>query len=119
MNDESEIPIAAAPTPTPTPTPAPAPAIEVKVLSCGQCESPVVSTAGECTTCGTPVSGTELPYIARQEAGPDITGMLKWWGIWSLGVWALAGFSFGIVSSIAVSIVSAIYLFRILRAYYR
>jgi hypothetical protein len=36
-----------------------------------------------------------------------------------LGVWALAGFSFGIVSSIAVSVVSAIYLFRILRAYYR
>lgn len=93
--------------------------VEVNVLSCMQCESPVVSTAGQCPSCGTPVSGKEFPYISRQAAGPDIGGLFKWWGIWSLGVWALAGFSFGIISSMALTAVSAVYLFRILRAYYR
>ena len=111
MNNESEFPTAAAP--------APAPETQVKVLGCEQCESPVVATAGECAACGAPLSGTELPYIAHQAAGPDFAGLFKWWGIWCLGVWALAGFSFGMASSIAVSAVSAVYLFRILRAYYR
>jgi hypothetical protein len=110
MNDESEIPGTAAP--------APAPEKQVRVLSCMQCESPVVSTAGQCQTCGTALSGDEFPYMPRQAAGPDINGLLKWWVIWCLGVWALAGFSFGIISSFLVSAVSAVYLVRILRAYY-
>ena len=92
---------------------------EVLVVSCVNCESPVVSTAGKCSTCGTPVTGKEFPYIVRQEASPDVQGLFKWWGIWSLAVWALAGFSFGVTSSIAFTAVSAVYLFRILRAYYR
>ncbi|MCZ6831973.1 MAG: hypothetical protein O7F73_20775 [Gammaproteobacteria bacterium] len=111
MNEESETFGAAAPSP--------APEKRLQVLSCMECESPVLSTAGECPTCGTPVSGKEFPYSTRQAAGPDIRGLFKWWGIWSLGVWALSGFSFGIMSSTALSVVSAIYLLRIMRAYYR
>jgi hypothetical protein len=92
---------------------------EVLVVSCINCESPVVSSAGKCVTCGTPVTGKEFPYIARQAARPDIKGLFKWWGIWSLGVWALAGFSFGAISSSIFTAVCIVYLFRILRAYYR
>jgi hypothetical protein len=97
----------------------PAPDNQLRVLSCMECESPVVSTASECPTCGTPVSGKEFPYMTAQAAGPDIRGLFKWWGIWSLGVWAVSGFSFGIMSWTALSVVSAIYLLRIMRAYYR
>ncbi len=79
----------------------------------------MISTAGECPACGAPVSGKEFPYMTRQAAGPDIRGLFKWWGIWCLGVWALSGFSFGILSWTALSVVSAIYLLRIMRAYYR
>ena len=75
--------------------------------------------AAACTACGTPVSGKEFPYVLAQSAAPDIPGMLKWWGIWSLAIWALAGFSFGKASSLLFTGVSALYLFRILRAYYR
>jgi len=72
-----------------------------------------------CSTCGTPVTGKEFPYILSQEAAPDVLGLCKWWGIWSFVVWALAGFSFGVTSSLLFTGLSAIYLFRILRAYYR
>ena len=97
---------------------APAPE-SVQVLSCINCQSPVASTASACPDCGTPLSGKEFPYIIQRSTTPDIPGLLKWWGIWSLAIWALGGFSFGIGSSIAFTFVSMIYLVRILRAYYR
>jgi hypothetical protein len=111
MNNENETPAAAAP--------AAAAEKQVRVLGCLQCESPVVATAGACPTCGVPLSGGEFPYQSRQQAGPDIRGLFKWWGIWSLGIWALSGFSLEVVSTTAISAASAVYLLRILRAYYR
>lgn len=91
----------------------------VQIVSCVNCEGPVPSTAAACTACGTPLGGKEFAYIHRQEAGPDIPGLFKWWGIWSVGIWALSGFSLGIGSSLMLTLVSGIYLVRILRAYYR
>ncbi len=91
----------------------------VQVVSCANCEAPVMANIGACPSCGTPLGGKEFPYIPRQAAGPDIPGLFKWWGIWSVGIWALSGFSFGIRSSILLTFVSTIYLIRILRAYYK
>lgn len=92
---------------------------KLRVLSCRQCQGPVMQDAHSCMACGTPVNGKEFPYIMQQAASPDIRGLLKWWGIWAALVWAGAGFSFGVTSSLLFTGVSAIYLFRILRAYYR
>lgn len=111
MNEESETIAATAP--------ARAAEKRVQVLGCLQCESPVVSTAGECPACGTPLSGGEIAYMSRQTTGPDIHGLFKWWAIWCLGVWAVSSFSLGLVSWTAVSAVSAVYLLRIMRAYFR
>jgi hypothetical protein len=111
MNDESETAAATAPTA--------APEKRVHVLGCLQCESPVVFTTGVCPACGTPLSGGEVGYMSRQAAGPNIRGLFKWWGIWCLGVWAVSGFSMGLVSWTALSAVSAVYLLRIMRAYFR
>ncbi len=108
MNEEAQA--QAAPVPEPEP---------VHVLSCISCQSPVASTVGACLDCGTPLSGKEFPYIIQRLTTPDIPGLLKWWGIWSVAIWALGGFSFGIGSSITFTFVSMIYLVRILRAYYR
>lgn len=89
------------------------------LVCCLQCDGPVLSNAAACTACGMAPTGKEFPYILQQPVTPDIAGMCKWWAIWCVGVWALAGFSLGIVSSLLVTAVSAVYLFRILRAYYR
>ena len=93
-------------------------AAEVRVLSCITCEGPVPSNLQKCLACGTPLTGKEFVYVARREAGPDVGGLLKWWAIWSIVVLALGGFSFGIGSSIAFTLVTMVYLFRILRAYF-
>jgi len=90
----------------------------VKVLSCINCQGPVASSAGKCFACGAPLSGREFDYVSRQDAGPDIPGLFKWWGIWSFGIFLAGGFSFGIGASIAFTAISLIYLIRILRAYY-
>ena len=68
----------------------------VKLLGCITCDGPVASTVSQCNACGSPLSGKELKYIARHKPGPDIQGMLKWWGIWSLGIFALGGFNFSV-----------------------
>lgn len=99
--------------------PANAEAADIKVLACVQCEGPVPSNSPKCYTCGAPVTGKEFAYIPRQAAGPDIPGMIKWWAILSSGVFALGGFSFGIGSSLAFTVITLVYLIRILRAYYR
>ena len=91
---------------------------DIKVLACIQCEGPVPSSATRCYNCGAPLTGKEFAYIPRQVAGPDINGMIKWWAILSVGVFALGGFSFGIGSSIAFTAITLVYLIRILRAYY-
>lgn len=91
---------------------------EIKVLTCVQCEGPVPSNAPKCYTCGAPLTGKEFAYIPRQVSGPDIQGMIKWWAILSVGVFALGGFSFGIGSTLAFTAITLVYLIRILRAYY-
>ena len=95
----------------------PDPAASVKVLSCASCASPVASTAAKCFTCGSPVTGKEFQYIAQQKGGPDIQGLLKWWCIWSLGIFALGGFSFEVAPTLAIIAVSIVYLLRVFRAY--
>jgi hypothetical protein len=75
--------------------------------------------APACKACSSPVTGKEFPYIAAQPATADIPGLIKWWGIWCLAIWALSGFSLGVTTSLLFSGVSLIYLVRILRAYYR
>lgn len=90
---------------------------EIRVLACVNCHGPVPSNLPKCYTCGTPLTGKEFIYVARQEAGPDIVGMVKWWAILSVGVFALGGFSFGVGSSIAFTIITVFYLIRIMRAY--
>ncbi len=91
---------------------------DIKVLACVQCGGPVPSNATNCYNCGAPLTGKEFAYIPHQAAGPDIRGMIKWWAILSIGVFALGGFSFGIGSSIAFTVLTLVYLIRILRAYY-
>jgi hypothetical protein len=78
-----------------------------------------MTDAGTCRSCGTPLSGTEFRYVPKQETGPDIPGLIKWWIIWSLAVFVLSGFSWGRVSSLLFALVSTVYLVRILRAVYR
>ena len=93
-------------------------ATQVKVLSCTHCEGPVAANAGKCFACGAPLTGKEFAYIARRPAGPDIQGMVKWWAILSVVIFALGGFSFGIGSSIAFSALTLVYGIRIARAYF-
>lgn len=90
----------------------------IKVLACIQCEGPVASNAAKCVACGAPLTGKEFPYISRRPAGPDIAGMIKWWAILSVVIFALGGFSFGIGSSIAFSALTLVYGVRILRAHF-
>ncbi len=90
----------------------------IKVLACVQCGGPVPSNAAKCYNCGAALTGKEFLYIPQQAAGPDIQGMIKWWAILSVGVFALGGFSFGIGSSLAFTAITLVYLIRILRAYY-
>lgn len=92
-------------------------AATVQVLSCISCAGPVASSAAKCFACGSPVTGKEFKYVARQQDGPDIQGMLKWWGIWSLGIFALGGFAFDIGPTLAIIAVSMVYIIRLLRAY--
>lgn len=75
--------------------------------------------ASACAACNTPVSGKEFPYIVQHPASADIPGLVKWWAIWCLVIWGLAGFSLGVISSLIFTGVSLVYLVRILRAYYR
>jgi hypothetical protein len=89
-----------------------------KVLACAACDSPVLAEATACRACGKALSGKEYPYILQREAGPDIPGLVKWWGIWSLVIWALSGFSLGVTTSLLFAGVSFVYLMRILRACY-
>ena len=91
---------------------------EVKVLSCINCEGPVASNVGKCFACGSPLTGKEFPYIHRQPAGPDITGMVKWWAILSILIFAVGGFSFGVGSTLAFAVLTLFYGVRILRAYF-
>ena len=91
---------------------------EIRVMSCTQCAGPVPSNADKCVACGFPVSGKEVPYIPMRPASPDINGMIKWWGIFSVAIFALGGFSFGIGSTLAFSTLTLVYGVRILRAYY-
>jgi hypothetical protein len=95
---------------------APASDNRVKVFSCANCDGPVASSADKCFACGAPLTGKEFPYIARRPASPDIAGMVKWWAIFSVVVFALGGFSFGIGSMIAFSALTLVYGIRILRA---
>lgn len=90
----------------------------VKVLSCTNCDGPVASSAAQCFACGTPVTGKEFAYVSRRPAGPNIVGMIKWWAVLSFLVFALGGFSFGIGSSIAFTVITLVYGIRVLRAYY-
>jgi hypothetical protein len=90
----------------------------VKVLSCINCDGPVASSAEKCFACGSPVTGKEFPYVPRRPAGPDIAGMIKWWAILSVLVFAVGGFSFGIGSSIAFTVITLVYGIRVLRAYF-
>ena len=93
-----------------------APEVEVKVLSCANCDGPVASNSGKCFACGSPLTGKEFPYIPRRPASPDVAGMVKWWAIFSVLIFALGGFSFGIGSSIAFSVLTLVYGVRIMRA---
>lgn len=90
----------------------------IRVLACINCGGPVPSNAAKCYQCGSPLTGKEFTYIAQQAAGPDIAGMVKWWAVLSVIVFALGGFSFGVGSSIAFTVVTLVYMVRILRAYY-
>jgi hypothetical protein len=91
---------------------------EVKVLGCINCEGPVASSSGKCFACGSPLTGREFPYIHRQPAGPDISGMVKWWAIFSVLIFAVGGFSFGVGSTLAFAGLTTVYGVRILRAYF-
>ncbi len=91
---------------------------EIRVLACVNCGGPVASNASKCHACGAPLTGKEFAYIPRQEPGPDIAGMLKWWAILSVVVFALGGFSFGVANSMAFTVITMVYMIRILRAYY-
>ena len=91
---------------------------EVKVLSCTNCEGPVASTAGKCFACGFPLTGKEFAYIHKLPSGPDITAMVKWWAIFCGLAIAIGGFSFGMGTNLAVTIISMVYGVRVLRAYF-
>ena len=93
-------------------------AAEIKVLSCISCQGPVPSNVEKCYTCGAPLTGKEFPYVAIHPAGPDIGGMIKWWAILSVIIFALGGFSFVVWNSMAFTVVTLVYLVRILKAYY-
>lgn len=88
----------------------------IQVLGCINCSGPVPSNLSRCMTCGAPLTGAEFPYVASIPAGPDVAGMVKWWVILSAGIFALGGFSFGVGSTIAFSVVSLVFAIRILRA---
>ncbi len=90
----------------------------IHVLACINCDGPVPSNTRKCFACGAPLTGKEFPYVARVAAGPDIAGMVKWWGVLSVVIFALGGFSFGIGSTLAFSLLSLVYAIRILRAYF-
>lgn len=90
----------------------------VKVLTCVGCGLPVVASAAACQSCGVPVSDKAAPYLPRQEARPDIGPMFKWWGIWSLLVWVLAGFDLGTTSSLVLLGISIYYLLKIMRTHF-
>ena len=90
----------------------------IRVLACINCGGPVPSNGLKCFACGSPLTGKEFAYIPTQAAGPDIAGMVKWWAILSVVVFALGGFSFGVGSSIAFTAITLVYMVRILRAYY-
>ena len=68
--------------------------------------------------CGAPVTGKEFPYIMQRPAGPDIGGLIRWWLIWCAAIWIGAGLSLGTMSSVMITLVTTIYLVRILRAYF-
>lgn len=91
---------------------------QVQVVSCITCQGPVPSNIPRCLTCGAPRTGAEVAYVASTPAAPDIGRMVKWWAILSAGIFALGGFSFGIGSTIAFSVVSVVFAIRILRAVY-
>ncbi len=91
----------------------------VNVVVCSKCQGPVMTNIGACRTCGTPLSGAEFRYVAQREPGPDIPGLVKWWLIWCAAIFFLSGFSWGVVSSLLIALVSTIYLVRILRAIYQ
>ncbi len=79
----------------------------------------MASTADKCHACGAPVTGKEFAYIPRQSSdSPDIPGMMKWWAIWSVGIFVFSGFSMDVGPSLAFTAVTAVYLLRIVRAYY-
>jgi len=78
-----------------------------------------MANAQVCKACNSPVKGKEFPYILPQPAVADIGGLIQWWAIWCLAIWALAGFSLGITSSLLFTGASLVYLVRILRAYFR
>jgi hypothetical protein len=92
---------------------------QAQVMSCAKCQGPVMQDAEVCKVCNTPVSGKEFPYVVQRPAEVDVTGLLKWWGVWCLIVWAVTGFSYSLTTSLLWTGVSAIYLVRLLRGYYR
>ena len=90
----------------------------VRVLACSHCQGPVMENSPTCSTCGKSLSGKEYLYIVQREPGPDVPGLIKWWIIWSVAIFAVSGFSWGIISSLLFALVSTVYLVRILRAVY-
>ena len=90
-----------------------------RVVACSHCHGPVMADTGTCRSCGTPLSGTEFRYVPQREPGADVHGLIKWWFIWSIALFALSGFSWGTRSSLLFALVSTVYLVRILRAVYR
>ncbi len=75
----------------------------------------MIKGAGKCPACGTPEGGKEYPYIFRSPAREEVWPLFKWWGIWSVVVWVLAGFQLGKVSSVLLAALTIVYSIRIMR----
>ena len=90
----------------------------VKVLTCAGCGAPVVAGTPACPSCGVPVTDNALPFMLKQEARPEVGPLFKWWGIWSLAIWALSGFDLGTTSSLILAGVSIFFLLKILRTHF-
>lgn len=90
---------------------------DIQVVGCITCQGPVPSNFPKCMTCGAPRTGAEVPYVASTPAAPDVAGMVKWWAILSVIVFALGGFSFGVGSMLAFSALSVVFAVRILRVH--
>lgn len=90
----------------------------VKVLTCAGCAAPVVAGTPCCNSCGVPVGGVEVPYVARQEARPEVGPLFKWWAICSMLIWIFSGLKLGTVSSLLLAGASIFFMLKIMRTYF-